>query len=107
MAKEEGDMENAENDEGEADGEKKKEAPKAPLERKGSIRLRSVRRESLDNSEHEKLEAKRALEEHGDDDDDDDDPNEDDVTSTRNTRLAIVENWFEELKQVKPTNTAN
>jgi len=32
-----------------------------------------------------------------------DDETDDDVSSTKNTRLAIVENWFEELKNIKPT----
>ncbi|GMH91462.1 hypothetical protein TrST_g5313 [Triparma strigata] len=62
-------------EEGEKEKEKGRENPTkpAPIERKGSIRLRSVRRESLDNNENEKLLAKKASQEHDGDDDSADD----------------------------------
>ncbi|GMH79749.1 hypothetical protein TL16_g08257 [Triparma laevis f. inornata] len=80
-----GDGDGGDNDEDENNGEEKLETTSEvetkpnptnpnkppPFERKGSIRLRSVRRESLDNNENEKLMAKRASQEHGDDSDSD------------------------------------
>ena len=38
---------------------------------------------------------------------DSDQPFDDAPNTTRAARLAIVENWFEELKEIKPTDMAN